>query len=51
MEILKMMNNMMGTGTMGGWFMGGFGILIILLLLLAVAALIKYLFFTGHRDD
>ncbi|MDA1089805.1 MAG: hypothetical protein O3A85_05775 [Proteobacteria bacterium] len=44
------MNNMMDSGMMGGWFMGGFGILITLLLFLGVAALIKYLFFTGRRD-
>jgi hypothetical protein len=37
-------------GMMGGWFMGGFGILITLLLILGVAALVKYLFFTGRRD-
>jgi hypothetical protein len=46
-----MMSNMTDSGMMGGWFMGGFGILITVLLLLAAAALIKYLFFTGRRDD
>ena len=39
------MSNMMDTATMGGWFMGIFGLLVIVLLLLAGAALIKYLFF------
>lgn len=46
-----MMNNMMDTGMTGGWFMGIFGLAVIVLLLLAGAALIKYLFFTGHQDD
>lgn len=46
-----MMNNMMDGVGMGGWFMGGFGILIVLLLILGMAALIKYLFFTGRRGD
>ena len=46
-----MMNNMIDGGMMGGWFMGGFGILVLLLLILGVAALAKYLFFSGRRDD
>jgi len=46
-----MMNNMTGGGMMGGWFMGGFGTLITLLLVLGVAALVKYLFFAERRDD
>ena len=40
-----MESNMMDAGIMGGWFMGLFGLLVIVLLLLAGAALIKYLFF------
>ncbi len=40
-----MMNNMMDQGTMGGWLMPIVGLLAIVLLLLAGAALIKYLFF------
>ncbi len=46
-----MTNNMMDGSMMGGWFMGGLGILIAIVLLLATAALIKYLFFSGRRDD
>ena len=46
-----MMNNMMDGGMMGGWFMGGFGGLITVLLILSIAALVKYLFFTGQRSD
>ena len=46
-----MMSDMTDSGMMGGWFMGGFGILITVLLLLAAAALIKYLFFTERRDN
>ncbi|MDA1098570.1 MAG: hypothetical protein O2967_06240 [Proteobacteria bacterium] len=46
-----MMNNMTGGGMMGGWFMGGFGVLITVLPILAVAALVKYLFFTRRRED
>jgi len=46
-----MMNNMMDGAVSGGWFMGGFGILTTLLLILGVAALIKYLFFAERRDD
>lgn len=38
------MQNMMGSGMM--WGMGLFGLLGILVLVLAVAALIKYLFFS-----
>ncbi len=42
---------MMDGGLMGGWLMGGLGILVIVVLLLAAAALVKYLFFTGSRND
>ncbi len=38
-----MMNDMMGTGTM--WGMGLAGLLGIILIVLVIAALIKYLFF------
>jgi hypothetical protein len=38
-----MMNDMMGGGMM--WGMGAVGLLIVLVLILVVAALIKYLFF------
>ncbi len=49
-----MMNNMMDGAVMDGavmdgWLMGGYGILTTLLLILGVAALVKYLFFTGRR--
>ena len=42
---------MMDGGMMGGWLMGGLGILVIVVLLLGAAALIKYLFLTGSRND
>ena len=42
---------MMDGGMMGGWLMSGLGILVIVVLLLAAAALIKYLFLTGSRND
>ena len=45
------MNSMMDGAMMGGWFMGGIGILFVVVLLLAAAALIKYLFFTEPRKD
>lgn len=45
-----MMSNMTDSGMMGVWFMGGFGILITVLLLLAAAALINSLFFKEHQD-
>ena len=42
-----MMQGMMGDGTMGGmmWGMGLFGLVLLVVLLLAAAALVKYLFF------
>ena len=43
--------SMMGGWFMGGWFMGGLGILTAVVFLLAAAALIKYLFFSGRRGD
>lgn len=49
-----MMNGMMdGGGMMGSgmmWGMGLFGLLVIVLITLAVAALIKYLFFDNRRN-
>ena len=45
-----MMNGMMdGGGTM--WGMGLFGLLVIVILLLAGAALVKYLFFDGRKRN
>ena len=48
------MNGMMdGGGMMGGgmmWGMGLFGLAVIVLLLLAAAALVKYLFFDGRTE-
>ncbi|MDW9377861.1 hypothetical protein GOC57_28525 [Sinorhizobium meliloti] len=38
-----MMNDMMGGGMM--WGMGGIGILALLMIVLVIAALIKYVFF------
>ncbi len=46
-----MMNKMMDGGMMGGWVMGGIGLLSLLLLVLGVAALVKYLFFSQRRDS
>jgi hypothetical protein len=43
------MHDMMGGGMM--WGMGLFGLLALVVLLLALAALVKYLFFTGTRRD
>lgn len=43
-----MMQNMMDCG-FGGWLMGGVGLLFILLLFLAIAALAKYVFWGGRR--
>jgi hypothetical protein len=42
-----MMHSMMGDGSMSGmmWGMGLFGVVAVLVLLLAIAALVKYLFF------
>jgi len=47
-----MMGGMMN-GSGGMWDMGLFGLLVIAVLLLAAAALVKYLFFDGRRgkDD
>lgn len=49
-----MMNGMMdGGGMMGGgmmWGMGLFGLAVSVLLVLAVAALVKYLFFDGRPE-
>ncbi len=45
-----MSNMMMDSGMMGGPLMGGLGILVLVVLLLAAAALIKYLFFSERRD-
>ena len=42
-----MMDQMMGGGMM--WGMGLIGLLVIVVLLLAVAALVKYLFFSKSR--
>jgi hypothetical protein len=42
-----MMDHMMGSGMM--WGMGFLWLLIIAVLILAAAALIKYLFFSRHR--
>ena len=42
-----MMDQMMGGGMM--WGMGLIGLLAIVVLILAAAALVKYLFFTGGR--
>jgi hypothetical protein len=39
-----MMNGMMG----GGWLMGGVGILVLIVLILGIAALVKYLFVSGR---
>ncbi len=47
----EMMNNMMDGGMMGGWVMGGIGLLTLLLLVLGVAALVKYLFFSNRGDS
>jgi hypothetical protein len=43
---------MIQNGMMGGWMMGGmgvFGLTVVLLLVLAIAALIKYLFGASGR--
>ena len=45
-----MTENMMDASMMGGWLMSGIGFLVILVLLLAAAVMIKYLFFGGRRD-
>ncbi len=42
-----MMNYMMGSGMM--WGMGLIGVLIIIVLILAAAALVKYIFFSGSK--
>lgn len=46
-----MMNDTMDGGMMGGWVMGGIGLLSILFLVLGIAALIKYLFFSQSRES
>jgi hypothetical protein len=43
-----MTENMMDAGMMGGWLMSGIGFLVILVLLLAAAVMVKYLFFGGQ---
>ena len=43
-----MMDGMMGGGMM--WVMGLFWLLVLVVLVLATAALIKYLFFSGRRS-
>lgn len=45
-----MMNGMMDCGS-GMWVMGLAGILVLVLLILGIAALVKYLFFTGRRES
>jgi len=47
---LNMMNGMMDGGPMM-WGMGLVSILVLIVLLLAAAALIKYLFFSGQKQD
>ena len=42
-----MMHGMMESG-FGGWLMTGTGLLLLVVLILAAAALIKYLVFGGH---
>jgi len=42
-----MMDYMMGSGMM--WGMGLIGVLIITVLILAAAALVKYIFFSGSK--
>ena len=43
-----MMDGMMGGGMM--WVTGLWGLLVLVVLVLAAAALIKYLFFNGRRN-
>ena len=45
-----MTENTMDTSMMGGWLMSGIGFLVVLVLLLAAAVTVKYLFFGGRRD-
>jgi len=45
-----MMMDMMTGGGFGGWLMAGVGLLVLLLLVLAIAALAKYVFWGGRRD-
>ena len=45
-----MMMDMMGNYGFGGWIMAAVGLLVLLLLILAVAALAKYVFRGGRRD-
>ena len=44
-----MMDGMMGGGAM--WGMGLFWLLVLVVLVLGAGALIKYLFFSGRRDQ
>ena len=46
----EMMQGMMGYG-FGGWLMSGTGLLLFVVLILAAAALLKYLFFADRGDD
>ena len=45
-----MTENMIDASMMGGWLMSGIGFLVILVLFLAAAVMVKYLFFSGRRD-
>jgi len=42
--------DMMGGYGYGGWIMAAVGLLVLLLLVLAIAALAKYVFWGGRRD-
>lgn len=44
------MMDMMGSCGFGGWLMAGAGLLVLLLVVLAIAALAKYVFWGGRRD-
>lgn len=44
-----MMDMTAGCG-LGGWLMAGVGVLVLAVLVLAVAALAKYVFWGGRRD-
>ena len=43
-KVHTLMENMMSGGMMGGWPMAIIGVLVLILLILAIAALAKYLF-------